>query len=477
MQKIEVLQAELKAAEAQLLKLKPASQDTPTAAATTNVENPEAADVDMPVARPLSETADVPVPVAQAVTAAADVDMPIVRPVAPVAEPTSAELITLLESENAVGLKAPDGAAQWSQNAIREYFQAVPPPAVSTKPAAAPASVATNASVEQCKKRVSTLQAQISKLQESHGSFFRLMEENKRRQAQLANKISQRDFDPVEDNWKATDDSAGVKGVLKRFGRMYMEEIQNEQARVARAADGAGKHARPDLQAMKRCKDTGVVVHKARKTGILEGIQPGFRFFARCEMVVVGMHGKWMGGIDWIKDGPATCVVVSGGYADDVDNGEELVYTGQGGNDINSSRKQVKDQVLKSGNLALTINVDKGLPVRLVRGHIDQESYTGKVYTYDGLYDVTEWFPEKGIEGFTVYKYRLRRCSDQPPLSTDPVSFKLSSLPSNTKVMDREGVKMEDITKGLEKRPIPVVCKLISLHAQCLNVSWTDKCD
>ena len=78
--------------------------------------------------------------------------------------------------------------------------------------------------------------------------------------------------------------------------------------------------------------------------------------------VVVGMHSKWMSGIDFIKDGgqhtfhlypsnvekpmlsgPATCVVVSGGYADDVDGGEELIYTGQGGVELNS-KKHVKDQ-------------------------------------------------------------------------------------------------------------------------------------
>ncbi len=57
--------------------------------------------------------------------------------------------------------------------------------------------------------------------------------------------------------------------------------------------------------------------------------------------------------------GPATCVVVSGGYEDDVDNGEELIYTGQGGNDINGSRKQVANQKLTQGNQALTINHDK----------------------------------------------------------------------------------------------------------------------
>lgn len=46
-----------------------------------------------------------------------------------------------------------------------------------------------------------------------------------------------------------------------------------------------GKHSRPDLQAMSRCKKANVVVHNEKQTGELPGIQPGFRFFSRSEMV------------------------------------------------------------------------------------------------------------------------------------------------------------------------------------------------
>jgi euchromatic histone-lysine N-methyltransferase len=31
---------------------------------------------------------------------------------------------------------------------------------------------------------------------------------------------------------------------------------------------------------------------------------------------------------------------------------------------------------------------DNGNPIRVIRGHIAKTSYTGKVYTYDGLYKV-----------------------------------------------------------------------------------------
>lgn len=33
--------------------------------------------------------------------------------------------------------------------------------------------------------------------------------------------------------------------------------------------------------------------------------------------------------------------------------------------------------------------MDDGVPVRVVRGHECANSYTGRIYTYDGLYKVT----------------------------------------------------------------------------------------
>lgn len=51
----------------------------------------------------------------------------------------------------------------------------------------------------------------------------------------------------------------------------------------------------------------------------------------------------------------AVAIVLSGQYEDDVDNSEEIVYTGQGGHDLLGNKRQIKDQVMKSGNLALKV--------------------------------------------------------------------------------------------------------------------------
>ena len=84
-------------------------------------------------------------------------------------------------------------------------------------------------------------------------------------------------------------------------------------------------------------------------------------------MEAVGFHGKQMNGIDYCSanhskyevDGVpmpyALTVISAGGYEDDVESpdGEWLWYTGEGGNDLNSSRRQVASQKMKGGNEAL----------------------------------------------------------------------------------------------------------------------------
>ncbi|GER48365.1 SU(VAR)3-9 homolog 9 [Striga asiatica] len=109
--------------------------------------------------------------------------------------------------------------------------------------------------------------------------------------------------------------------------------------------------------------------------------------------------GSWRdsGGQDWGRllflDGDslngesiATSIIVSGGYEDDEDAGDVIVYTGQGGQDKNG--RQVKDQRLERGNLAMERNMHYGIEVRVIRDF----KYEGscKVYVYDGLYKVVD---------------------------------------------------------------------------------------
>lgn len=49
----------------------------------------------------------------------------------------------------------------------------------------------------------------------------------------------------------------------------------------------------------------------------------------------------------------ALSIVLSGQYEDDLDNSEDIVYTGQGGNNLLGDKRQISDQKLERGNLAL----------------------------------------------------------------------------------------------------------------------------
>lgn len=48
-------------------------------------------------------------------------------------------------------------------------------------------------------------------------------------------------------------------------------------------------------------------------------------------------------------------IVISGQYEDDLDNCEDVIYTGQGGNNLLGNKHQIKDQKLLRGNLGLKV--------------------------------------------------------------------------------------------------------------------------
>nr|GEZ97571.1 histone-lysine N-methyltransferase family member SUVH9 [Tanacetum cinerariifolium] len=85
------------------------------------------------------------------------------------------------------------------------------------------------------------------------------------------------------------------------------------------------------------------------------------------ELCVLGIHGVPQAGIDFlpasmspIKEPIATSVIVSGGYEDDEDSGEVIVYTGHGGHDKNS-KLHVVDQKLEGGNLGMQRSMQYGI--------------------------------------------------------------------------------------------------------------------
>ncbi|KAL8134510.1 histone-lysine N-methyltransferase, H3 lysine-9 specific SUVH4-like isoform X2 [Apium graveolens] len=226
------------------------------------------------------------------------------------------------------------------------------------------------------------------------------------------------------------------------------------------------KHSsrRPDLKALTKMLETGSAL-RPNRIGSIPGIDVGHQFFSRAEMVAAGFHNHWLNGIDYVgKNGskiedlsrytlPITvAIVISGQYEDDLDNCEDVIYTGQGGNNLLGNKQQIGDQKLERGNLGLKNSLDQKVPVRVIRGHESKISYVGKVYTYDGLYEVVNYWAETGISGFTVYKFRLKRLEGQPSLTTAQVQFTRGQIPNS--ISEIRGLVCEDISGGQEIIPI-----------------------
>ncbi|KAL5793502.1 hypothetical protein ACOSP7_002096 [Xanthoceras sorbifolium] len=283
-------------------------------------------------------------------------------------------------------------------------------------------------------------------------------------------------------------DSAKVKETLRLFNKHYLHLVQEEEKRCAKPAvdpkasksksknarakkrnvsqeDAKAKAKRPDLKAITKMMENDEILFPEKKIGDIPGINVGYQFYSRAEMVAVGFHSHWLNGIDYIgmsyrkgeyknyKFPIATAIVLSGMYEDDLDNADDVIYTGQGGHNLTGNKRQSRDQVLARGNLALKNCVEQSVPVRVIRGHKSSSSYTKKVYTYDGLYKVIQYWAEKGISGFTVFKFRLRRLEGQPLLTTNQVFFTYGRVPQS--VSEIRGLVCEDITGGQEKFPIP----------------------
>lgn len=67
------------------------------------------------------------------------------------------------------------------------------------------------------------------------------------------------------------------------------------------------------------------------------------------QVAEAGVHRPHVAGIHGRETDGAYSIVLSGGYEDDVDNGEEIIYTGSGGRDLTGRRtaaQQSCDQTL-----------------------------------------------------------------------------------------------------------------------------------
>ncbi|KAF7289894.1 YDG domain-containing protein [Mycena indigotica] len=170
------------------------------------------------------------------------------------------------------------------------------------------------------------------------------------------------------------------------------------------------------------------------------GVPVGTLFADRGDAYKSGVHGVTEAGIFGTKDlGGAFSIVINGTYVDDVDEGDKIIFTGEGrgkapvvpGEEVSTgilvgfahpfvlqpkkskSNVQVGDQDPNSrGNKALRENIRTRNPVRVIRGPEGNPKYCPvQGYRYDGLYEVTHFEMKEGREGFKMCMFTVERCT------------------------------------------------------------------
>ncbi|CAI9787485.1 unnamed protein product [Fraxinus pennsylvanica] len=236
---------------------------------------------------------------------------------------------------------------------------------------------------------------------------------------------------------------------LLRRRLTQLEEVKDKSPGITR---------RPDLKAASLLMTKGVRTNNTKRIGHVPGVEVGDIFFFRMELCIVGLHAPSMAGIDYMnmkitvdEEPVAVSIVSSGGYDDLGDDGDVLIYSGQGG--VQRRDKQMFDQKLERGNLALEKSLHRANEVRVIRGIKDITASTGKIYVYDGVYKIQESWAEKNNSGCNVFKYKLVRVPGQPEafaLWKSIQQWKDGTAP-------RSGVILPDLTSGAEPLPVTLV--------------------
>ena len=144
--------------------------------------------------------------------------------------------------------------------------------------------------------------------------------------------------------------------------------------------------------------------------GPIRGVDVGDIFADRRALHERGVHRDIRRGIcgSGIPGQGAESIVLSRGYEDDVDFGEVIYYTGQGGRDPETGRN-VEHQEFTGLNKSLSLNVESRQPVRVV------ERVT-EGFQYRGLFSVDDARLTEGRSGVIICRYDLFSIAGSAPL-------------------------------------------------------------
>ncbi|XP_030775655.1 E3 ubiquitin-protein ligase UHRF2 isoform X3 [Rhinopithecus roxellana] len=285
---------------------------------------------------------------------------------------------------------------------------------------------------------------------------------------------------PEEEYWYCPSCKTDSSEVVKAGERLKMSK---KKAKMPSASTESRRDWGRGMACVGRTRECTIV--PSNHYGPIPGIPVGSTWRFRVQVSEAGVHRPHVGGIHGRSNDGAYSLVLAGGFADEVDRGDEFTYTGSGGKNLAGNKRigaPSADQTLTNMNRALALNCDAplddkigaesrnwraGKPVRVIR------SFKGRKISkyapeegnrYDGIYKVVKYWPEiSSSHGFLVWRYLLRRDDVEPaPWTSEGIerSRRLclrlqypAGYPS-----DKEGKKTKGQSKkqpsGTTKRPI-----------------------
>ncbi|XP_037089787.1 E3 ubiquitin-protein ligase UHRF1-like [Pollicipes pollicipes] len=311
---------------------------------------------------------------------------------------------------------------------------------------------------------------------------------------------------PEEDEWYCPECKTDTSEVVQAGQRLKASK------RKARMASTLNKATKRDwgkgMATAGRQRQCTIVPTNHR--GPVPGVEVGMRWQYRIQASEAGVHRPHVAGIAGREKEGAFSIVLSGGYEDDVDNGDEFYYTGSGGRDLSGNKRtagQSCDQELTRMNRALALNCnarinDKegataedwrgGKPVRVIRSYkLGKHSKYApdEGLRYDGVYKIVRYWPEKGRSGFLVWRYLMRRDDPDPAPWTKAGRRRVLELgiqdmvrveapgdkpPAETEGADEEGAPPTKRPRPAAYTPAPAVAALMKADAD--NAQLWDAC-
>jgi len=207
--------------------------------------------------------------------------------------------------------------------------------------------------------------------------------------------------------------------------------------------------------------------------GEIEGVIEGQIFENRRELHDANVHRGLMRGIG----ARGESIVLSGGYADDKDYGDEIIYTGEGGRD-SSTGLQVSDQTLTGGNLALFNHYREGNPIRVSRGSNADSSFAPPSgYKYGGLYRIENVWSDIGRDGYKIWRYKFIKLSNSE-IITPTIT---SAPPQGLRVTQRTQVTTSRIIRSSAignyvKRLYDYTCQISGDRLDTPNGPYAEAC-